>query len=478
MLKIFNTLTRKIETFKPINRKKVGMYSCGPTVYDFAHIGNLRAYIFTDLLRRYLAFSGFRVWQVMNITDVDDKTIKGSQKKGQTLKKFTGFYEKEFIKDMKSLNVEMPNILPRATEHISEMVALIKKLLKRRFAYESNGSIYFDISKFEKYGQLAQLEKRTLKENADGRLNLSDEYEKEEANDFVLWKAWQKEEGDVFWETEIGKGRPGWHIECSAMSMKYLGKSFDIHTGGADLIFPHHTNEIAQSEAATGKKFVNYWVHNEHLLVNGKKMSKSLGNFYALRDIKKKGYNPLLLRLILLKTHYRKILDFSFDDFKEAKSVVEKFLDFLINLSFANSEKENNLDIAGEISRSRKNFKKAMDNDLNISLALAFLFDFIGEINKAMSQITAKQARAIKKYIFEIDSVFGFIKPLYEQYQERLKKDVGDKAVKEMIKKREKAKEKKDYAKADRIRNDLLRKGVIIQDTPEGPKFRLLKPVK
>ena len=319
MLKLFNTLTRKIKVFKPIKKNKVGMYSCGPTVYNFAHIGNLRAYVFADILKRYLKYGGFKVKHVMNITDIDDKTIRDSQKKGQTLREFTEFYTKAFIEDINSLNIEMPDILPKATKHIPEMASLIKKMLKNGSAYKSKGSIYFNISKFKKYGELAQLEKRNLKQNASKRLNISDEYEKEEVNDFVLWKAWQKKDRDIFWETEIGKGRPGWHIECSAMSMKYLGESFDIHTGGADLVFPHHTNEIAQSEAATGKKFVNYWTHNEHLLVKGKKMSKSLGNFYTLRDIQEKGYNPLLLRLILLKTHYRKILDFSFDDFEKAK---------------------------------------------------------------------------------------------------------------------------------------------------------------
>ncbi|MBU2579385.1 cysteine--tRNA ligase [Patescibacteria group bacterium] len=478
MLRLFNTLTRKSEVFKPIKKGKVGMYSCGPTVYDFAHIGNLRAYVFADLLRRYLAFSGFEVEQVMNITDIDDKTIRDSQKKGQTLKEFTEFYTKEFIKDMEALNVEMPNVLPKATEHISEMVALVQKLLKNGSAYESGGSIYFDISKFKKYGELARLEKRTLKKNASGRLNISDEYEKEEANDFVLWKAWQKEDGDVFWETELGKGRPGWHIECSAMSMKYLGERFDIHTGGADLVFPHHTNEIAQSEAATEKKFVNYWAHNEHLLVNGKKMSKSLGNFYTLRDIQEKGCNPLLLRLVLLKTHYRKILDFSFDDFKEAKIIAEKFLSFLAELSFITNGGSNNLDIKNTISRNREEFKKAMDSDLNISLALAALFDFIEEVYKIMPRISSSQAREIEKYIFEIDQVFGFIKPLFENYQERLTKILATKTVQTMISNRGKARKEKNYAEADKIRGDLLKEGIIIEDMAERCKIRLLEIVE
>jgi len=478
MLRLFNTLTRKIEVFKPIKKDKVGMYSCGPTVYNFVHIGNLRAYIFADLLKRYLKYSGFTVKHIMNITDIDDKTVRDSQKKNQTLKEFTEFYEKEFIKDIKALNIEMPNDLPKATDYISEMVNLIKKLLEKGFAYESNGSIYFNISKFRKYNELAQLEKRTLKQNASGRLNISDEYEKERANDFVLWKAWQEEDGDVFWETEIGKGRPGWHIECSVMSMKFLGESFDIHTGGVDLVFPHHTNEIAQSEAVTKKKFVNYWIHNEHLLVEGKKMSKSLGNFYTLRDIQKRGYDPLLLRLFLLKAHYRKILDFSFEDLDEAKSIAAKFVSFLASLSFVIDGGSNNLGVKNIISQNRKEFKKAMDNDLNISLALASVFDFMDEVYRIRELISASQAREIEKYIFEIDFVLGFIKPLWEQYKTRLNKKLAAKKILDMISERRKARKEKDYAKADKIRHDLLKEGIIIEDAPKGDRYRLLKIIE
>ncbi|NQV00702.1 MAG: cysteine--tRNA ligase [Parcubacteria group bacterium] len=475
MLKLFNTLTRKIEIFRPIKQGKVGIYSCGPTVYDFAHIGNLRAYIFVDLLKRYLIYSGFKVKHVMNITDVDDKTIKNSQQNNKSLQEFTDFYSKAFIKDIKSLNIKMPDIMPRATKHIPEMVDLIKKIGKHGYSYKSEKSIYFKISKFSDYGKLAQLDKQTLKQNAAGRLNISDEYEKEQVNDFVLWKAWQPEDGEVFWDTEIGKGRPGWHIECSAMSTKYLGEIFDIHTGGVDLIFPHHTNEIAQSEAAFKKKFVNYWLHNEHLLVEGKKMSKSLGNFYALKDIKDKKYNLLLMRLILLKTHYRKVLNFTLKDLDEAKSIAEKFLSFLAGLDFVVCGGSNNLDIKNMISQSRKEFKKAMDNDLNISSGLASLFDFIEEVYKRKSLISTNQAQEIKNYIFEIDEVLGFIRPLYEQYQMRLNKKLATKKILNMISKREKARKNKDYKEADKIRIDLLEKGIVIEDTEKGDKARLLK---
>ena len=272
--KLYNTLTHKKELVKPIKDNQIAMYSCGPTVYDFAHIGNFRAYICSDILKRYLKYSGFKVKHVMNITDVDDKTIKGANKEGISLKEYTSRYEKSFFEDLETLNIDKADVFPRATEHIPEMVSIIKKLLKGRIAYKSeDGSVYYNISKFKDYGKLSHTKVKQLKEGARVK---QDSYEKEEAKDFALWKAYDKEDGNVFWETEIGKGRPGWHIECSAMSIKHLGEHFDIHGGGVDLIFPHHENEIAQSEASTGKKFVNYWFHNEHLLVNGQKMSKSL----------------------------------------------------------------------------------------------------------------------------------------------------------------------------------------------------------
>ncbi|MEM7819165.1 MAG: cysteine--tRNA ligase, partial [Candidatus Aenigmatarchaeota archaeon] len=290
VLKLFNTLTRKKEVFKPIKKNEVRMYTCGPTVYDFAHIGNFRTYVWQDILKRWLLFKGFKVKHVMNLTDIDDKTIKGAREQGISLREFTEKYIKAFFEDSKTLNLLPADVYPRATEHIREIVELIKILIEKGYAYKGeDGSIYYDISKFKDYGKLSKLKIKELKAGARVK---SDSYTKEEAYDFALWKAWDPEDGEVFFETEIGKGRPGWHIECSAMSMKYLGETFDIHTGGVDLIFPHHENEIAQSEAATGKKFVNYWLHAEHLIVEGRKMSKSLGNFYTLRDLLAKGYDP------------------------------------------------------------------------------------------------------------------------------------------------------------------------------------------
>lgn len=466
MLRLYNTLNRKIEVFKPIRKKEVWIYNCGPTVYDYAHLGNLRSYIFVDLLKRYLRYSGYKVKHITNITDVDDKTIKGSLQKQQSLKKYTDFYLKEFIKDIKTLNIELPDKMPRAAEHINEMVDLIKILLKNGYAYESNHSIYFKISKFKNYGNLAGIKIQKLK--GEIKTRLEDEYSKEEINDFALWKQWQEKDGDVFWKTEIGKGRPGWHIECSAMSMKYLGENFDIHAGGIDLIFPHHTNEIAQSESATGKKFVNYWLHNAHLLIGGEKMSKSLGNFYTLKDIAKKGYNPLLLRLILLKTHYRKTLDFNFENFEEAKSIAEKILNFLLALNAIKNKKENHFDAAQKISQSGKNFKKALDDDLNASVAFSSIFEFISDAYKNIGDMNAKQAKMIKNYIFEIDDVFGFIKPLYGAYKKKSSEALKNPKIKKLLEERVRLRANKQYEAADKIREKLLQENIVIKDAVDG----------
>jgi len=322
-LKLYNTLSRKKEVFKPVKKGKVGMYVCGPTVYNYVHIGNLRAYIFGDILRRHLKSLGLKVNHVMNITDVDDKTIRDSQKQGKSLKELANFYEKAFLEDLKDMNIEKPEVIPHATDHVKEMVALIKNLLAKGIAYKTEDGIYFSIDKFKGYGKLSKIKLKELKEGASERIT-KDEYDKENAQDFALWKFYDKKDGDVFWETEIGKGRPGWHIECSAMSSKYLGDSFDIHTGGVDLIFPHHENEIAQSEAANGKDFVKYWMHNEWVLVDGKKMSKSLGNFYKLKDIIEKGYSALDLRYFYLTKLYRQKLNFTWSNLDAAKTSLQR----------------------------------------------------------------------------------------------------------------------------------------------------------
>jgi len=462
-LKFYNTLGRKKEKFKPISDKEVKLYTCGPTVYNYVHIGNLRAMLAYDLVRRYLKYKGYKLKHVMNITDVDDKTIRDSQKEGKTLKEFTEFYTKAFLDDLKTLNIEIPEIMPKATEEIDAMIDLVKKLMEKGYAYKAEDGIYFKISKFKDYGKLANLDLEKLKTGASGRVK-KQEYDKEDAHDFALWKFWDEEDGDVFWETDLGKGRPGWHIECSVMSTKYLGQPFDIHMGGVDLIFPHHTNEIAQSEAANDKKFCNYWLHNEHLLVNGEKMSKSLGNFYTLRDLLKKGYAPKAIRYELLNTHYRSKLDFREDNLKNIPETLQKFYDFLRKLDEIKKgkgvkETKEMIDVV------KAKFEKAMDNDLNISGALAAIFEFMNSINSVMDNLSKKNAEDVKKTMLKFDTVLGlgFDKIGKEKISEEIKK---------MIDEREKARKEKNFEKADNIREALKEKGIMLEDTSKGVRWK------
>ena len=457
--KIYNTLTRKIEVFKPIKKDKVTIYNCGPTVYNYIHLGNCRAFLIADILRRYLEYKGYKVKQVMNITDVDDKTIRDSQKEGISLKEFTERYSKAFFEDLRILNIKPAHIYPEATKHIKDMVKLILKLKEKGYTYESEGSIYYKISKFKDYGKLAKIKLEELKSGARVK---QDEYEKEDAHDFALWKAWDKSDGDVFWETEFGKGRPGWHIECSAMSMKYLGKTFDIHTGGIDLIFPHHENEIAQSEAATGKKFVNYWMHNEYILIAGKKMSKSLGNFYLLRDLINKGYNPAAIRYLLISTHYRQHLNFTLGGVDAAKAAVERLQNFVDHLNLIKGTKSNKK-IKDLIKNVEMEFEQHMDSDLNISSTLASIFEFLKQIYKL--DLGKKDAQKIIEVIKKFDSVLGVLS---------FEKQKLDEDIKSLIEKREEARKKKDWAKADAIRDDLKKQGIILEDTSEGVRWKKL----
>lgn len=462
MLKFYNTLSRKKEEFKPLNGNEARMYSCGPTVYNYVHLGNLRAYIFVDLVRKYLKYKGFKLKHVMNITDVDDKTIRDSQKEGKSLKEFTEFYTKAFLEDLETLNIEQADILPCATNEIDGMVELVKKLLDKEFAYKTEDGIYFSISKFKDYGKLAKLDLEQLKAGASGRVK-ADEYDKENAHDFVLWKFWDAKDGDVFWETEIGKGRPGWHIECSVMSSKYLGQPFDIHTGGVDLIFPHHTNEIAQSEAAEGKKFVNFWLHNAHLIVNGQKMSKSLGNFYTLRDLAEKGYKPMAIRYELLATHYRQKLDFKEDNLKKIPATLQKFSDFLTKLDEAKAEKDNE-EVDKLISETKLKFEESLDDDLNISPALAAIFEFMTSVNKIMDNLSKKDAEKIRKTMLDFDSVLGIMHTESEDVPEE---------VKQLAEKRIEARKQKDWDLSDKLRDEIKAKGFIVEDTKDG--YRLKK---
>lgn len=458
MIKFYNTLTRKKEEFVPIEEGIVRMYTCGPTVYDLAHIGNFRAYVFEDLLHRYLEYRGFKVIRVMNITDVDDKTIKGAKKEGISLREYTDRYIAAFIEDMQRLRLKIPDYMPRATDHIPEMVSLIKKLLEKGYAYRKDGSIYFSISKFPSYGKLAGIDIKGIKPGA--RVDV-DEYEKEDVRDFALWK--EEKEG-VFWDTDIGRGRPGWHIECSAMSMKYLGETFDIHTGGVDNIFPHHENEIAQSEAATGKKFVNYWLHCAHLLVNNEKMSKSKGNFYTLRDLLNKGYNPVSIRYLLLSTHYRDPLNFTEKSLLQAEHTVKNYNAFYQSLDFCMGKGINN-SIKEEIEKAEGVFREGLDDDLNISRALSGIFGLMKKVNTCIAEgkLAMEEALLTKKFLEDIDSVLAIIdKEKVELTEEE----------KMLIKERERARKEKNFVKADEIREILREKGIILEDTHYGTRWK------
>ena len=460
----FNTLSRKKEAFKPLEDGKVRIYTCGPTVYDFAHIGNFRAFLFEDLLKRWLIQRGFKITHIMNLTDIDDKTIKGSQKERIPLRQFTDFYIKAFFEDIKVLNVEPADFYPKATDHIPEIVTLIKTLMAKGVAYKGeDNSIYFSVNKFPDYGKLSKIRVDELKVGA--RVS-QDEYAKEEAQDFALWKSWTPEDGEVFWETELGKGRPGWHIECSAMSMKYLGETFDIHCGGVDNMFPHHENEIAQSEAASGKKFVNYWMHNEHLQVEGKKMSKRLGNFYTLRDLLAKGYDPIAIRYLLISSHYRQQFNFTFESLEAAKVTVERLRNFVRRLHEAEGE-INTGKVAILTAKLEACFGGSMDDDLNIGVALSSLFDFIREINGLLDTnlVSKQEAADVGGLMMRIDDVLGVIGRV--EMQESLPSDIDA-----LVQKREKARKNKSWKEADAIRSQLKSMGIVLEDTAQGVRWR------
>lgn len=466
MLQFYNTMTRKKEVFKPLEEGKVRMYSCGLTVYDYAHIGNLRAYVFVDLLRRWLEHRGFDVKHVMNVTDVDDKTIQGMQREGVSLEKYTQKYIDAFFEDLQMLNIEKPQVVPRATEHIDEMVRLIRILMEKGYGYRGeDNSIYYKISKFKDYGKLSKMKLEELKVGARVKV---DEYGKEQASDFALWRAWDLDDSDVFWETKLGKGRPGWHIECSAMSMKYLGETLDIHTGGVDNKFPHHENEIAQSEAVTGKKFVNYWMHNEHLLIKGERMGKSLKNFYTLRDLMRMRYDPLAIRYLLMSTHYRKQLHFTFEGLEAAKNALQRLYDFLERLEDI-KEGEGHEEIKESIEKARKDFEDAMDDDLDINKALAAVFNLVKEVNILIDQRKLGQAGAkqVKDLMLDFDKVLGVLSDFWSRKEAKLPEE-----VEKLIKMREEARKHKKWETSDAIRDKLRKMGIIIEDTPEGVKWK------
>jgi len=464
---VFNTLSRSKEKFIPIESGQAKMYTCGPTVYDYSHIGNMRAFIFEDLVKRWLKYRGYKVTHVMNLTDVDDRTIKAARAQGIPIKQHTERYIQAFFDDITTLGIEKADFYPKATDHIPEMVALIKKLIEKEYAYRSeDGSIYFNISKFKDYGKLARIQVSELKAGARVKV---DDYEKEQASDFVLWKAWNVDDGDVFWNTEIGKGRPGWHIECSAMSMKYLGETFDIHCGGVDNLFPHHENEIAQSEAATGKKFVHYWLHNEHLLVEGKKMAKRLGNYFTVRDLTAKGYDPRAIRYLMISTHYRQQLNFTFDGLEAAKKALDRLTNFVQRLREVKVEISEGK-VQELVEKMQVAFENAMDDDLNISVALASLFDLVRDVNNLLdnNQVKRSEAQNILALIKQFDQALGVIGEV--KREEKLSKQ-----AEELVRRREEARKSKDWKTADEIREQLKAMGVVVEDTEQGVKWKMEK---
>jgi len=463
--RIYNTMSRSKEELVPLDGRHVRMYTCGPTVYNYAHIGNFRAYMFEDLLRRYIKFCGFQVTQVQNLTDVDDKTIRSSIEQGLPLKEYTKKYIEAFFDDLAKLNIEPAEHYPAATDHIPEMIALIETLFEKGYAYQSeDGSVYYSIDKFPNYGKLARLDREGMQSGA--RVD-QDEYDKDNAADFALWKAYVPEDGDVAWDSPWGRGRPGWHIECSAMSMKLLGESFDLHTGGVDNIFPHHEDEIAQSEAATGKPYSKYWMHCGYLVVDGRKMSKSLGNFYTLREILDMGYTGREVRYELLSAHYRQSLNFAFKSLDANRAALKRLDEFFATVTEAIGSETEVGELPEWASGTRAAFAEAMDDDMNISGAMAAIFDMVHAGNKAMAQspIPGKEALAVSNLWKELDSVLGILMPPEEEI---------DPEVAELLEARTAARVEKNWAESDRIRDRLAELGWTVKDTPEGPKLRKL----
>ncbi|MFO7807649.1 MAG: cysteine--tRNA ligase [Candidatus Moraniibacteriota bacterium] len=474
MLKLYNTLTQKKEEFKPLEPGKVKMYNCGPTVYNYAHIGNLRAFVFADILRRYLEYKGYEVRQIMNITDVghltddelnqadsgEDKMLKAAKREKKTPQDIADFYTEKFFEDIESLNLKKAHFYPKATAHISQMIKMIEELLKKGLAYEKNGNVFYDVEKFKDYGKLSKKKLGELKEGS----RLEEHPDKKNPYDFALWLKASKEHL-MKWESPWSVGYPGWHIECSVMSMEYLGETMDIHTGGEDHIFPHHENEIAQSEGVTGKPFANYWMHERFLLVDKQKMSKSKGNFYTLRDITKKDYPAMAFRILMLSAHYRTNLNFTLPALDQATENLKKIERFLKRLGEIKEEKKSE---SQNWNIFLQNFEKHMDNDLNTPEALSDLFEMISKANAEMDKNTLNQTdkENLLKNWKKMNQVLGL------KFDEINKDEEIDEEIKKMLSEREQARKSKDFKKADEIRNKMTEKGYEIEDTPKGQRVR------
>ena len=459
-MNVYNSISRQLEELKPLENNTIRLYTCGPTVYNYAHIGNFRAYMFEDILRRTIQFNGMNIRQVMNLTDVDDKTIRGSRAAGIPLCDYTKKYKDAFFEDLKKLNIQSAEVYPAATDHIPEMISLISSLIEKGIAYKSDdGSVYFSVTKFPSYGQLAHID---FDNQRTGARCAADEYDKENVGDFALWKAWEESDGDVVWDSPWGKGRPGWHIECSAMAMKYLGESFDLHTGGIDNLFPHHENEIAQAEASTGKKFVKTWMHCAHLRVNGEKMSKSLGNFFTLRDLLEKGYTGREIRYVLVNAHYRQGLNFAFTALEDARKAIER-IDTCIEALEAKANGATAEEIAPEFaSKALADFTAAVNDDLNTSKAFASVFELVRSANGALASLTPSQAASVVNTFRRMDEVLGII-----FFGKQAKAEIPEE-VKTLLDQRAAARAAKDWALSDKLRDDILALGWVVKDSREG----------
>jgi cysteinyl-tRNA synthetase len=462
-LRFSNTLSHQVEEFVPVRDNTVRMYTCGPTVYNYAHIGNFRAFTFYDILRRWLRLRGFRLDHVMNITDVEDKIIRQSVVENKSIAEYTAIYVKAFLDDCAALRLERPERLARATEHIPEMAKAIQELSKKGYTYPSDGSIYYRIAKFPEYGKLSHSDFSGMRSGA--RVDL-DEYEKADARDFVLWKA--PKDGEPFWDTELGPGRPGWHIECSVMAIEYLGETLDIHAGGIDLVFPHHENEIAQSEALTGKPFAHFWLHSEFLLVEGQKMSKSLGNFFTLRDILAQGYQPEAVRYLLASVPYRKALNFTFDGLKSAATSIERLRNYKLRLETGKFIEADGQALLARTQQALKDFDESLDDDLNTAQALAAVFEYVRETNTAMDAgaFPAAAVGPALGLLARFDSLFDVLAPACKEGA------LSDGDIEARIAQRTQAKKSKDFAGADRIRQELLEQGIILEDTKDGVRWK------
>jgi len=455
VLRFYNSLTKNKENFVPIKKGKVKLYTCGPTVYDYAHIGNFRTFLFEDFLKRTLISFGYEVFHVMNITDVDDKTINKSVKEGKKLNDIAEIYTSIFKKDLEKLKILPPDVFPLATDHIDKMIEIIQILINKGHAYTTNdNSVFFSIDSFENYGKLSNID---MSKVITGSRVSSDEYKLENPSDFVLWKAYKKEDGDVKWSSPWGDGRPGWHIECSAMSMQYLGDHFDIHCGGVDNKFPHHENEIAQSICATGKPFVNIWMHSEFLIINSDKMSKTLKNYYRLDDLLNEGLSIEEIRYIMLSAHYRSKLNFSLEKKHEAKMAIQRILELNDRLNQFVSTEEKGLPVEAE------NFKLALSDDLDSPKALAIFFDWLRKTNRRLdsNKLSQSDIDKGKNFIYLLDSLYSLLN----------KKTMIPDEILVLVKERERARKNNDWEKSDKIRIQIIKDGWIIKDTPNGPKI-------